>query len=114
MMLKITALSYISLSEINKVRPEIDSNWINKNQGEFKDILFQLGLDTNVPWDYQENIQHRNRFNEVVICDRWVGNERTDKEWIYSGLASREAKDKSTNNKLVTDLYRLKGLVDVE
>ena len=60
----------------------------------------------------QENLQHRNRFNEVVICDRYVGNERTDKEWLNSGYASQEAKDKATGSKMLADLYRLRGAVE--
>jgi len=47
-----------------------------------------------------------------VTCDRFVGNERTDKEWIESGYASREAKDKSSGSKLLTDIYRQKGMVE--
>lgn len=113
-MLNIIALRYISLSEIQKTNPEITLAWIENNPEQFKVILFELGLDTSIPWDWQENIPHRNFFNEVVTCDRWVGNERTDKVWIESGNASLEAKDKSKGNKLIIDLYRQRGLVDVE
>jgi len=113
-MLNIVALRYISLSEINKIRPEVNKNWIDKNPEEFNKILFELGVDTSVPYEYQENIQHRNYFNEVVISDRVVGNERQDADWLESGHASIEAKDKSKGLKLVIDLYRLKGQVDVE
>jgi len=113
-MLNIIALRYISLSEINKIRPEVNKNWIEQNPEEFNKILFELGVDTAVPYEYQENIQHRNYFNEVVISDRVVGNERQDTDWLESGHASIEAKDKSKGNKLVIDLYRLKGQVDVE
>lgn len=113
-MLNIIALRYISLSEINLFRPEVNKKWSEKNKEEFKSILYELGLDTNVPWDYQEDIQHRNYFGEIVTCDRVVGNERTDSGWVYSGLASREAVDKSKGSKLLVDIYRMKGLVDVE
>lgn len=113
-MLNIVALRYISLSEINKIRPEVNKNWIDKNPEEFNKILFELGVDTSVPYEYQENLQHRNYFNEVVISDRVVGNERQDTDWLESGHASIEAKDKSLKSNLLTDLYRMKGLVDVE
>ena len=113
-MLNIVALRYISLSEIIKVMPEVNRAWVDKNPKEFNNILFELGVDITVPYDYQENIQHRNYFNEVVVCDRVVGNERLTKDWITSGLASREAIDKARGSKLLIDLYRLKGLVDVE
>ena len=110
-MLDIIALRYISLSEINKFRPEINKEWIEQHPAEFKEILFSLGVDVEIPWDYQENLNHRNAFNESVTCDRIVGNERTDQEWVDSGFASREAIDKSKQSRLLTDLYRMKGLV---
>jgi hypothetical protein len=113
-MLNIVALRYISLSEINKVQPEVNKKWIENNQEEFLDILFQLGLDPKEPFDYQDHLQHRNFFNEIVVCDRVVGSERLDKEWLESGFASPEAKDKSLNSKLLIDLYRQRGMVDVE
>lgn len=113
-MLNIIALRYISLSEINKFRPEINKEWIEQHPAEFKEILFSLGVDVEIPWDYQENLNHRNAFNESVTCDRVVGNERLDYDWLNSGLASHAAKDKAKGSKLVVDLYRLKGMVDVE
>ena len=44
-----------------------------------------------------------------ILCG---GYERTDKEWIESGYASREAKDKASNNRLLNDLYRMKGYLE--
>ena len=63
-------------------------------------------------FEIQPNIQHRNRFNEVVICDRFVGNERIDPNWINSGYASKEAKDKASSNKILDDIYRSKLLTE--
>lgn len=113
-MLNIVALVYISLSEIQKIRPEVNPQWIKNHKKEFQLILHSLGMNTDIPYDHQEKVQHRNRFNEVVLCDRFVGNERTDQEWVQSGYASQEAIDKSKNNRLLIDLYRQKGMVDVE
>lgn len=113
-MLNIIALRYISFSEIQKTNPEITPDWAKNNIEEFHNILFQLGMDISIPYDWQVNIPHRNYFNEVAICDRIVGNERLDRDWLESGLASREAKDKAQHNHLLIDLYRMKGLVDVE
>jgi len=113
-MLNITALVYISLSEIQKIRPEVNPQWAKNHKKEFQIILHELGMNTDVPYDHQEKVQHRNRFNEIVTCDRYVGNERTDKEWVESGYASVAAIDKSKNNRLLIDLYRQKGMVDVE
>ncbi len=114
MSLNIAAISYISSSEIAKVFPEFTYQWVEDNPVKFESMLWNLGLDTNYPYERQIDIQHRNRFNEVVICDRWVGNERTCKEWIESGYASQEAIDKSLNNRLLIDLYRSKGMCEVE
>ena len=113
-MLNIVALRYISLSEINKVQPEVNRKWIENNPEEFNKILFELGVDVSVPYEYQDHLQHRNFFNEVVVCDRVVGNERQDLEWLESGFASIEAKDKSKGLRLLVDLYRLRGLVEVD
>lgn len=114
MALQILALRYISLSEIQKFLPEVDSSWYTNRTEEFNNILFELGLDLNTPYEYQESIQHRNMLGEIVTCARIVGNERTDQEWVISGYASQAAIDKSKNNKILTDLYRLKGEVDLQ
>ena len=110
-MLEIIALSYISFSEIQKVDKKITPEWAEANIEKFHEVLYSLGMDTEIPYDWQHNIQHRNRFNEIVTCDRIVGNQRTDQEWVDSGYASREAIDKSKRSSLLTDLYRMKGLV---
>jgi len=110
--MNIAALCIVSVSELAKVKPEITYDWIDENRNEFMDMLYEIGMNTSQPIEKQENLQHRNRFNEVVISDRYVGNERTDKEWINSGYASQEAKDKATGSKLLADLYRLRGAVE--
>jgi hypothetical protein len=113
-MLNIIALRYISFSEIQRTNPEVTPEYAKSNLEEFHKILYQLGLDTSIPYDWQVNIPHRNFFNQVVTCDRIVGNELTTPEWISSGLASQEAIDRSKNNKILIDLYRLKGMVESE
>lgn len=110
--MNIAALCIVSVSELAKVKPEITYDWIDENRNEFMDMLYEVGMNTSQPIEKQENLQHRNRFNEVVVSDRYVGNERTDKEWINSGYASQEAKDKATGSKLLADLYRLRGAVE--
>ena len=107
--MNIAALCIVSVSELAKVKPEITYDWIEDNRDEFLDILYSIGMNTKQPIERQENLHHRNRFNELVVCDRYVGNERIDKEWLASGYASQEAKDKSLNNKMLNDLYRLQG-----
>ena len=45
-------------------------------------------------------------FNQIVVCSRWVGEERLDSAWIKSGYASRPAIDKASGSKLTEDIYR--------
>lgn len=112
--MNILALKFISLSEIAKVLPEITYEWIESNQEEFMKILHDLGCDVSNPStiEIQTDLTHRNFFNEIVVCTRYVCNERTDPEWVNSGYASRAAIDKSKNSALLIDLYRLKGEVE--
>ena len=113
-MLKIAAISYISLSEIQTVAPWVTDEFIEENYEVFKKMLFDLGMDV---YQYPHEVQdctHRNRFGNIITCKRYVGNERTDKEWIESGYCSVEARDKSLNNRILTDLYRSKGMVESE
>jgi len=111
-MLEIVALSYISFSELQKVDTSITPEWAENNIDKFNEILNDLGMDISIPYDWQRNIPHRNRFNEIVTCDRIVGNERIDKGWVESGYASQEAIDKASRSRLLVDLYRQKGLVE--
>lgn len=113
-MLNIIAVEYISLSELETALPSITKEWIDNNHEEFKQMLFELGLDCfNYPVTEQHNT-HRNRFGNVNTTYRWVCNSRLDEEWVNSPYSSYEAKAKSKNNKLLIDLFRLKGLVDSE
>jgi len=74
--MQITALTTISVSELAKVIPEILYKWIEDNRKEFEKILWDLGMNVNQPIEYQQDVQHRNRFDEIVTCDRYVGNSR--------------------------------------
>lgn len=101
----IVALCIISESEIVKVMPNYSSEFEYRDE-EFKDFLYSLGMDVNKPYQRQDALQHRNRFNEIVVCSRWVGNSRLDEKWLNSGYASREAIDKASGSKLTEDIYR--------
>ena len=103
---KILALVYVSSSEIAKVIPDWDEVKAMEDPAMFNLMLFELGIDPKFPIEHQLNFQHRNRFDEVVICSRWVGHERQDKEWIKSGYASQEALDRNKNSRLLDSSYR--------
>lgn len=107
----IVALCIISESEIAKVLPSYSSEYETDNE-RFKQFLYSIGMEVNKPYQRQDGLQHRNRFNEVVVCSRWVGEERIDPEWINSGYASKEAIDKASGSKILEDLYRSKYLTE--
>lgn len=110
-MLQIAAIVYVSLSEIQTVAPWVTEDFIENNKEVFDKMLFDLGIDMNYPYETQV-VTHRNRFNNLITCPRYVGNERTDPEWINSTYASVEAIDKSKNSRLLTDCYRMRGMVE--
>jgi len=101
----IVALCIISESEIIKVMPNYSAEFENE-EIKFKSFLYSLGMDISKPYQRQDGLQHRNRLNEIVVCSRWVGEERIDEAWIYGGYASKPAIDKASGSKLTEDLYR--------
>lgn len=108
----IAAIRIVSESEIATVKKDFNAQWALDNPTEFKDMLYQLGFDTEFDIEVQEGLTHRNAFGAINTCTRWVGSERTDVKWLISGYASQEAKDKAIGSKLLEDLYRRKGLTE--
>lgn len=106
---QIAAICIISESELAKV---MDYSVEFSERADFIDVLYSLGINTSKAVIRQDGLQHRNRFGEIVVCSRWVGEERIDAEWINSGYASREAIDKATGSKILEDIYRAKYLTD--
>lgn len=96
----------ISLSELQHVDSSITTRFAKENKKELYKILFDLGIDTSKPVIEQEGILHRNRFNKVQDCLRFVGYEREDTTWLKSGYASKAVRDKVSGNKLLEDMYR--------
>lgn len=110
-MSSIIALVYISLSELQTVDRKYTEDWADNSEQELLGVLRGLGIDVDQSVERQV-VEHRNRFGNLITGSRWVGNERLDKEWIESGYASQEAKDKAGGSKLVFDLYRLRGMTE--
>lgn len=107
---EIVALRIISLSELHRINSSFTEKSISEYSTEkLKELLHVLGVDTTQPYEHQI-IPHRNSFNEIYTGSRWVGCERIDAEWLESGYASQEAKDKAKGSRLLIDLYRNKGL----
>lgn len=107
----IIALQYISLSELYTVDKNYTEKWVEDNPKELEKVLRDLGLETNLPYEHQF-CTHRNRFNNIITCSRWVGNEMISKEWLDSGYASQTAKDKASGSRLLADLYRNRGMTE--
>lgn len=57
-----------------------------------KTMLYHLGMDVSLPCELQEVTTHRLWDKSIYTGNRYVGLERTDKEWLSSGYASLEAK----------------------
>ena len=106
----IAAKIHISESEIILANNEYTYEDFTKNPKKYHEVLYSLGLDTNFNFVFQPTCLHRNQLNKVVICGRFYGDERTDNEWITSGYASRAAKDKASNCRLVDEMYAQRGL----
>lgn len=95
------AVLFVSESELAMADAAYEYSWLETKKDYLFELLHNLGLDTNRDLEYQDVTQHRNRLNKVVICGRWSGFERTDKEWINSGYASRAAKIAASGCKLL-------------
>jgi hypothetical protein len=108
----IVALCIISESEIAKVMPTYSKDFEVDNPVAFKQMLWELGMDTSRPVERQDGLTHRNRLNEIVLCSRYVGHERLDFEWLSSGYASVAAKDKSSGCRILEDMYRARNLTE--
>lgn len=52
-------------------------------------ILRDNGMDVTEPYSLEYS-RHRNLRGNIVSCERYVGEERNDKEWLDSGAASWE------------------------
>lgn len=108
----VVALRIISESEIAKVIPNWSASFETDNPTKFKILLSGLGVDVTFPYQRQDGLTHRNMLNEVVLCSRWVGQERLDEDWINSGYASQEAIDKASGSRMVESVYRARGLTE--
>lgn len=110
----IAAQVHVSESEIVMVCPEYQNSWYDDEtkKEKLKQILNDFGMDTSRPIYVQGPFQHRNKLNKLVTCFRYYGDERLDSDWINSGYASLEAKDKVNGGKFIQELYQARGLTN--
>lgn len=82
-------ISLYDLMEFEKSRKVI----VEGDYSGFYDILFELGVDIDEQIDTQDCL-HRplTSGNVVKYGTRWVGVERSDKEWMESEWCTRENK----------------------
>lgn len=109
----IVASVTVSMSEILSTLPYFTLKSTRNSKGEysskFLELLYGLGADVQEPIREDLSSTHRNRFNEVVTCPKWLCEERQDNGWINSGYASRAAVDKASGSLLVEASYRARG-----
>lgn len=106
----------VSETEIALAYPEYDSSWLVENIDDLKTVLWDFGMDTvNENFTLSEVVQHRNRLGKIVTSGRYIGQERSDDEYLNSGYASEAALDKARNSPMTDCLYREKGLtIDIQ
>lgn len=66
----------------------------NDDKQAIEKILFENGLDVEEHYTLEFS-QHRNLQGQIVSCERYVGEERQDTQWLKSGAASWEAQVES-------------------
>ena len=96
----------ISQSELEQI-PIWNVNLEKDNPELFKAILWRLGVDSESKIEIQEGLLHRNIFNKVVNCKRYVGLERTDREWLQSPHSSLEAHYLKADPSVQEDMQKL-------
>lgn len=101
---------YLSLYDLMKVEGFARA-YGEDDKEAIEEILWTNGLDTNDMYTEEEAKAHRaltSPNNEPVVCNRYVGGERTDLQWISSPHASLEAKIASSGDlSLMTDLKNM-------
>ena len=86
---------------------------LNRNQDErVLDMFYNVGVDKNQPIVIQA-CKHRTNSGKVVVNYRYVFTERRDKEWMWNGKASLEARINNTKDmtligelSVLADMYR--------
>lgn len=81
-------LKVISESELKRKFENWDTEKVLSNPILFNQVLWYMGLDTRHAVETQEGLTHRNKYDEVVNCIRWVGVERTDRDWLNNPHSS--------------------------
>lgn len=79
---------------------------------ELLDCLHSLGIDVTGHPVVEQTIWHRPITagnNQPVLAVRWIGLERTDKEWLTLGMASIEVRASMSKFTDLRDVVRVMG-----
>lgn len=79
----------LSISDLLLIK-DFQTAFGNDDKQAIEKILFENGMDITEPYTVEFS-QHRNLRGQIVSCDRYVGEERCDKNWLKGGAASWEA-----------------------
>lgn len=79
----------LSISDLLLIK-DFQTAFGNDDKQAIEKILFENGMDITEPYTVEFS-QHRNLRDQIVSCDRYVGEERQDKNWLKGGAASWEA-----------------------
>lgn len=97
----------VSLSDLITTKEWIEAEESNDVKAKNK-ILWICGIDVENEYGVEEElVEHRNWQNQVVKCIRFVGVERTDREWLRSGLASMEGHMAPASNDVRKDMIQM-------
>jgi len=95
-------MSYLAAYSLSMSDLVLDKNFV-KAYGEndipkIKEILYSYGMDVkNKPFE-EVYCTHRNLQNQIHTCIRYEGFERTDKQYLNSGIASVYAKIEASDH----------------
>ena len=73
----------------------------------FKELLFKHGADTSQEVECVTDTHRMRTSNKAYTGRRWVFVERTDPQWIRSGLATIEAYMASSDSEVQKDMANM-------
>ncbi len=107
-MIKNTYKSYNYLSEADLC---VIDGWTDTyptdHPAAFKELLFKHGADTSCEVECVEDTHRMRTSNKAHTGRRWVFVERTDNNWIRSGLATIEAYMASSDAEIQKDMVNM-------
>lgn len=99
----------VSVDDIKSIIPDFEVKWLEAHKNDARVLLWNLGIDDEFGIEIQEGLTHRSVLCGVVTCDRILGVERIDRQWLTGGGASLEAKEYSPDQSMSHELRKLKN-----